>query len=281
MQETAHGRAMDASDALAAITLEATSTHLIDVTSEVSAEATSPCIAKGVPPTGLEGSTKLPRVAATDSSSNVGSGIDATIEATARAKSSFIAKGAPNTASEGYTKFESVAATDSFTTTDAKLPSAKCAADAESTVGPLIQDVALVTTPAQEAQAFDSKSSNPTAESGPLDGNRASTPSTAVVNVSSTTTNTSDVAPPTAIAKASVPVASRATGATDAQATDALAAEALEATDGAFPSVDDAIEVGLESVPPSGFDSTGRKPGLQTALKAPLSMHIQVKVSPV
>ena len=74
----------------------------------------------------------------------------------------------------------------------------------------------------------------------------------------------------------------RAMAVTDTQATDALAAEALDATDGAFPTVDDAIEVGLDSVTPSGFDSyvptansTGRKPGFQTASKAPLSMHIQ------
>jgi len=69
---------------------------------------------------------------------------------------------------------------------------------------------------------------------------------------------------------------------TDAQATDALAAEALDATDGAFPTVDDPIEVGLDSMTPSGTESyvstaksTGSKPGLQTASKAPLSMHIQ------
>jgi len=40
----------------------------------------------------------------------------------------------------------------------------------------------------------------------------------------------------------------------DAQATDALAAEVLDATDGAFPSVADAIEVGADSVTPSGFE---------------------------
>jgi len=73
----------------------------------------------------------------------------------------------------------------------------------------------------------------------------------------------------------------------DAQATDALAAEALDATDGAFPSVADAIEASLDSmapssVTPSGVDSyvstgasTGRKPGFQPASKAPLAMHIQ------
>jgi len=38
-------------------------------------------------------------------------------------------------------------------------------------------------------------------------------------------------------------------------ATDALAAEALDATDGAFATVADAIEAGLDSVTPSGFDS--------------------------
>ena len=116
-------------------------------------------------------------------------------------------------------------------------------------------------------------------------------------------------------------------------ATDALAAEALDATEGAFPSVADAIEAanfgsssdaniedaddiqtcgkpgfqilpeaplgthtqastpvpsldnseaGLESVTPSGFASSvstaktiERKPGFQTASKAPLSVHIQ------
>jgi len=74
---------------------------------------------------------------------------------------------------------------------------------------------------------------------------------------------------------------------TDAQATDALAAEALDATEGAFPTVADAIEVGLDSVTPSGFDpyvstadpsvdrQTVPKPGFQTASKAPLAMHIQ------
>ena len=72
--------------------------------------------------------------------------------------------------------------------------------------------------------------------------------------------------------------------ATDAQATDALAAEALEATEGAFPTVADAIEAGLASVTPSGLDSkcaatpsvdSVRKPGLQSASKAPLAMHMQ------
>jgi len=101
---------------------------------------------------------------------------------------------------------------------------------------------------------------------------------------------------------------------TGAQATDALAAEALDATDGAFPSVADAIEAanfgsgiglavnsfdesgvpgrgnGSGAVTPSGFDSkatatppvdpsikcqTVRKPGFQPASKAPLPMHIQ------
>jgi len=59
----------------------------------------------------------------------------------------------------------------------------------------------------------------------------------------------------------------------DAQATDALAAEALDATDGAFTTVADAIEAGPDSVSP-GY-STGSKPGFQTASKALLSMHIQ------
>jgi len=74
----------------------------------------------------------------------------------------------------------------------------------------------------------------------------------------------------------------RAVAVTDAQATDAFAEEALDATEGAFPTVADAIEVGLDSVTPSGFDSfvstansTGSKPGFQTASKAPLSMHIR------
>ena len=68
----------------------------------------------------------------------------------------------------------------------------------------------------------------------------------------------------------------------DTLATDVLAAEALDATDGAFTTVADAIEVGLDSMTPSGFDSyvptadsTVRKPGFQTASKAPLAMHIQ------
>jgi len=72
----------------------------------------------------------------------------------------------------------------------------------------------------------------------------------------------------------------------DALATDALAAEALDATDGAFTTVADAIEVGLDSVTPSGFDSyvstadsTVRKPGFQTASKAPLAMHIQASAT--
>jgi len=72
-------------------------------------------------------------------------------------------------------------------------------------------------------------------------------------------------------------------------ATDALAAEMLDATDGAFTTVADAIEAGLDSIAPSGFDPnapptsdtspveclTGRKPGFQPASKAQLSMHIQ------
>ena len=45
-------------------------------------------------------------------------------------------------------------------------------ADAKSSVVPLIQVGAPATTPTQEAQAFDSKSSHPAAEPGcPLDGN--------------------------------------------------------------------------------------------------------------
>ena len=101
-------------------------------------------------------------------------------------------------------------------------------------------------------------------------------------------------------------------GSGDAQATDALAAEAIDATEGAFPTVADAIEaanfgsgiglavnsfdegggpgLGYGSGTPSGFDSkptatpsvdpsvecqTVRKPGFQTASKAPLSMHMQ------
>jgi len=65
---------------------------------------------------------------------------------------------------------------------------------------------------------------------------------------------------------------------TDIGATDALAAEVLDATKGAFTTVADAIEAGLDTMTPSGFDSyasTGRKPGFQTASKASLSMHIQ------
>jgi len=61
----------------------------------------------------------------------------------------------------------------------------------------------------------------------------------------------------------------------DAQATDALAAEALDATDGAFLTVADAIEAGRDSVTPSGFDPhgstakpTGSKLGFPTASKA-------------
>jgi len=82
-----------------------------------------------------------------------------------------------------------------------------------------------------------------------------------------------------------------------AQATDAFAAEALDATDGAFLTVDDAIEAGLASVTPcgadldpmtpSGFDShapsvdsSGRKPGFHTMSKASLAMHIQAPADP-
>jgi len=59
----------------------------------------------------------------------------------------------------------------------------------------------------------------------------------------------------------------------DVQATDALAAEALDATDGAFPSVADAIEAATLG---SGTDrQTCGKPGFQPASKASLAMHIQ------
>ena len=68
----------------------------------------------------------------------------------------------------------------------------------------------------------------------------------------------------------------------DAQATDTFAAEVLDATDGAFTTVAKAIEVGIDPMTPSGFDSyvstadsTVRKPGFQTASKAPLDIHIQ------
>jgi len=64
----------------------------------------------------------------------------------------------------------------------------------------------------------------------------------------------------------------RAMAVTDAQATDALAAEALDATDGAFPTVDDAIEVGLDV---STSASAGREPGFQPTPKASLAVHIQ------
>ena len=104
----------------------------------------------------------------------------------------------------------------------------------------------------------------------------------AVGNASSATVNASNVAPPTNAAKVMISVASRSRAATDAQATDALAAEVLDATDGAFTAVADAIKAGLDAVTPSGFDSfvstatsIGRKPGFQSALKAPLAMHIQ------
>ena len=89
----------------------------------------------------------------------------------------------------------------------------------------------------------------------------------------------------------------RAMAVTDTQATDALAAEALDAADGALPSAADAIEAANEaaklgsgvddSVSPSGFDSyvstTGsmaRKPGFQSASKAPLAMHMQASAAP-
>jgi len=81
------------------------------------------------------------------------------------------------------------------------------------------------------------------------------------------------------------------------EATDALAAEALDDTEGAFPTVADAIEAGLDSVAPrgvdldpmtsSGFDSyassvdsTGRKPGFHTTSKASLARHIQAPAEP-
>jgi len=65
------------------------------------------------------------------------------------------------------------------------------------------------------------------------------------------------------------------------QVTDALAA--LDDTDGAFPTVDDAIEAGPASVTPSGsasYASTGRKPGLQSTSKASLAMHTQAPADP-
>ena len=114
----------------------------------------------------------------------------------------------------------------------------------------------------------------------------------AVVNVSSATANASDVAPPAAATEDTAPVASRVMAVTDAQATDALAAEALDAAEGAFPTVDGAIEAGLDSVTPSGFDScvstadsAEQKPGFQTASKAPLlcthKAPLQLQSSPL
>ena len=125
-------------------------------------------------------------------------------------------------------------------------------------------------------------------------GSKAYVKATDIATIASSTTVV--MATPTAIA-ADAPTS---------DPTDALAAEALDATEGAFPSVADAIEaansgngIGLAvnscdeggapglgydsgTVTPSGFDSyvstvdsTGRKPGFQTASKAPLSMHIQ------
>jgi len=66
--------------------------------------ATAPSVTKG----GLEGLTKLARVAAIDSSGDGGSGVDPIIETPAKANSSFIAKGTPNTGIEGSTKLACV-----------------------------------------------------------------------------------------------------------------------------------------------------------------------------
>ena len=54
-------------------------------------------------------------------------------------------------------------------------------------------------------------------------------------------------------APTSDPTSREAGSATDAQATDAFAAEVLDATDGAFTTVANAIEVGLDSMTPSGL----------------------------
>jgi len=181
-----------------------------------------------------------------------------------------------------------------------------------SAVKALSSAVAADSTQEVEAKGpADAKSPSPVSFKG------ATAPSTAVVHVSSTAANASAAASLIANANATVLAASNplsTAASADAQARDALAAEALDATDGPFSSVADAIEAanfgcgvgpavnsfdeggvpgrgyGSGTVTPSGFDSnatatppvdpsvkcqTVRKPGFQTALKAPLDMHMQ------
>jgi len=81
-------------------------------------------------------------------------------------------------------------------------------------------------------------------------------------------------------ALASDSASKRVAAATDEQATDALAAEALDATDGVFPSVADAIEAANLGSGTNAIDMQAcRKPGFRPAPKAPLPMHIQASAT--